>query len=245
MDKKEIVRHFLEKGFLVSPTMLNSAEKEGIETSHSGGLVLVPIPKPELRIIKKQPRGKQKLNPADFYKYYQSKFNSLKPLIFSRMQDAVSINNAKNEHGRISIICMVRKKTSSGFIAEDMTGVIEAVCSHKADEDDVIGITGSMREGKIIADDTPAELARSIEICHVELFIRDGLKRITEYCRAHELIHRLEGRYIIVDLTEHAIPDFLRDLMGQGILYDEISIEKPTLEDYFLAVVRKESVQKL
>jgi len=100
-------------------------------------------------------------------------------------------------------------------------------------------------KGKIIADDTPAELARSIEICHVELFIRDGLKRITEYCRAHELIHRLEGRYIIVDLTEHAIPDFLRDLMGQGILYDEISIEKPTLEDYFLAVVRKESVQKL
>ena len=94
-------------------------------------------------------------------------------------------------------------------------------------------------KGKIIADDTPANLARSIETCHVGLFIRDGLKRIREYCATRGIPHRIEGRSIVVDTTERVIPEFLRDLMDQGILYDEISIEKPTLEDYFLEVIKK------
>lgn len=91
-----------------------------------------------------------------------------------------------------------------------------------------------LNKGKIIADDTPENLAKTIEICHLELMIKDGLKRTIEKCENEKKIYRLTGRYIIIDIKEKEIADFLRTLMEKGIYYDEISIEKPTLEDYFL-----------
>jgi ABC-2 type transport system ATP-binding protein len=92
--------------------------------------------------------------------------------------------------------------------------------------------------GKIIADNTPDNLAKSIEISHVELFVKDGLKRTIEHCKKKDLRYRVVGRYIIVDVKEKLIPELLRDLMNIGVFYDEISIEKPSLEDYFLQVVK-------
>lgn len=94
-------------------------------------------------------------------------------------------------------------------------------------------------KGKIVADDTPENLAKSIQISHVELFVKDGLKRTIEYCQQHNYLYKLEGRYIVVDVKEKEIPDFLRKLMDKGVYYDEISIEKPTLEDYFLEKTKK------
>ncbi len=98
-----------------------------------------------------------------------------------------------------------------------------------------------INNGKIIADDTPEHLTRTIEISHVELFIRDGLKRIIEFCEKNKISFRLSGRNIIVDLKEKEIPDFLRKIMDKGVFYDEISIQKPTLEDYFLQRISYEN----
>lgn len=99
-------------------------------------------------------------------------------------------------------------------------------------------------KGKIIADDTPENLAKSIETCHLELSVKDGLKRTVEYCEKKKLNHKIEGRYIIIDVKEKEIPQFLRDLMDIGVFYSEISIEKPTLEDFFLEVAGKEYENK-
>ena len=96
-----------------------------------------------------------------------------------------------------------------------------------------------INHGKIIADDTPDRLAKSINVSHVELYIKDGLKRVIEICEKAKIPYRLEGRYIVVDLDERKIPDFLRNLMDRGIFYSEISIEKPSLEDYFLETAKK------
>jgi ABC-2 type transport system ATP-binding protein len=96
-----------------------------------------------------------------------------------------------------------------------------------------------INKGEIIANDTPLQLAKSIQTAHIELLIRDGMKRLLEYCTKSKLIHRLEHRTIIVDVKEKEIAEFLRVLMEKGIIYDEISIQKPTLEDYFLQVAGK------
>ncbi len=96
-----------------------------------------------------------------------------------------------------------------------------------------------INKGEIIADDKPHTLAATIEIAHVELMIRDGLKRLIEYCNKKKLVFALEKRSIIVDVRELFIAEFLRDIMDEGILYDEISIEKPTLEDYFIQKSQK------
>ncbi|MEK7099360.1 MAG: ABC transporter ATP-binding protein [Patescibacteria group bacterium] len=92
--------------------------------------------------------------------------------------------------------------------------------------------------GKMIADDTPAQLARSVETCHVELLIKEGMERAVRYVTERGNAYKTEGKHIIVDVKERDIPGFLRGLMDRGITYDEISIEKPTLEDYFLVVTR-------
>lgn len=93
--------------------------------------------------------------------------------------------------------------------------------------------------GKIIADNTPDKLAQSIEICHVELFISDGLRRVVGFCRKNKHPHRLESRNIVVDIKENAIAEFLQQVTELGITYNQISIDKPTLEDYFLQVASK------
>ena len=90
-----------------------------------------------------------------------------------------------------------------------------------------------INHGKIAAVDTPENLAKTIELCHVELLVKDRNKLI-EYCQKQNLQHRLEGKHVIVDVKEKAIAEFLQNLTSNRIVYDEISIEKPTLEDYFI-----------
>jgi len=119
-------------------------------------------------------------------------------------------------------------KVSIIFTSHNMAEV-EEVC------DRVIFIN----HGKIIDDDTPQNLARKIETCHVELNVADGLKRTIEFCREQKINYKLEGRYIIVDLKEKEIPQFLQTLMEKGVSYDQIAIDKPTLEDYFLLTAKK------
>lgn len=93
--------------------------------------------------------------------------------------------------------------------------------------------------GKIIADDTPANLAKTIAICHIDLLVKDGLKRLEDYCSNKDLKYKIEGRFIIVDIKEKNIGGFLSEMTNLGVNYDEISIEKPTLEDYFLEKVTR------
>lgn len=91
-----------------------------------------------------------------------------------------------------------------------------------------------INRGRIIADDTPQSLARSIRISHVELKISKGKEKLLAYARHNRLTVRADGQSIIIDLDEKDIPDFLKNIMRQGVIYEEISIAKPTLEDYFL-----------
>ena len=93
--------------------------------------------------------------------------------------------------------------------------------------------------GKIIADDTPENLAKTVDTSHIKLFIKDGLKRAIEYCQKHKLKYAIDKRYIIIDIKERFIPKLLEDLMTLGAAYSEISIEKPTLEDYFIQTAKK------
>ena len=93
--------------------------------------------------------------------------------------------------------------------------------------------------GKLIADNTPENLAKSVEISHVELLMIDAIKKAMQYFKSNNFPYRLYGKYIIVDVREKNIPELLRDLMDKKIFYDEISIQKPTLEDYFLHITSK------
>lgn len=98
-----------------------------------------------------------------------------------------------------------------------------------------------INKGRIIADDTPQSLARSIRISHLELKISRGKEKLLVYAKNNRLAVIDDGRRVIIDLDEKNIPDFLKNVMRQGVIYEEISIAKPTLNDYFLLVANGRS----
>lgn len=115
-------------------------------------------------------------------------------------------------------------KVSMVFTSHNMKEV-EEIC------DRVIFING----GKIIANDTPTKLAKRIDITQVEL-LPTNMKQILKYCSDKELVHEESKKYITISIKEREVSKFLRELTNNDIHFDEISINKPTLEDYFLKV---------
>ncbi len=95
-----------------------------------------------------------------------------------------------------------------------------------------------INKGRIIADNTPYNLAKTIKNTHVNLMVRDGLVKLKEFMAANRISYRIEGNYLIIDINEKDISQFLRTITAIGVIYEEISIEKPTLKDYFLEVAR-------
>lgn len=96
-----------------------------------------------------------------------------------------------------------------------------------------------LHHGKIIAEDTPEALARKIRFTRLHLMIIDGQKRTLTWCSDQNIKAEAEGRYVTVELEEKSIASFLAKLADIGVEYDEISIDKPTLEDFFLKIARE------
>lgn len=96
-----------------------------------------------------------------------------------------------------------------------------------------------LQGGKIVANDTPENLARSVSISKVDLIVGDGLKRTIEYAKKHDLAHEVEARSISLSVDEHKIAQLLAGLAQAGVEYSQISIEKPTLEAYFLQLSKE------
>lgn len=101
-----------------------------------------------------------------------------------------------------------------------------------------------LKDGKIVADNTPEYLASTVSMAHVQLMIGDGLKRTIAYAQESGLEYKVEKRHIEIKIDEHKISEFLSELAKQGIYYTQISIEKPTLEDYFINLVGKNEEEK-
>lgn len=93
-----------------------------------------------------------------------------------------------------------------------------------------------IEKGKIIADDTPISLARRIKTSHLELLITDNIQQVEKLLSEEKLPFSKKGKHFRIDIPEKKIPDILRKMMDDGVVYNEISIEKPTLEDYFLQI---------
>jgi len=96
-----------------------------------------------------------------------------------------------------------------------------------------------LKNGKIIADNTPEYLASTVSLAHVQLMIGDGLKRTIAYAQEAGLVYKVEKRHIEIKVDEHKVSELLSDLAKKEIFYTQISIEKPTLEDYFINLVGK------
>jgi len=95
-----------------------------------------------------------------------------------------------------------------------------------------------LKSGNIIANDTPERLAASIATSRVELIISHGMDAALKYAEQHNHMYTKEKHSLIIEVDEKNVSKLLSGLAKQHVAYSQISIEKPTLEDYFIHIAR-------
>lgn len=121
-----------------------------------------------------------------------------------------------------------QKGTSILFTSHKMQEVME-VCDRAI----------FLKLGKIIADDVPEKLAKSVSTFHIKLIVVDGLKRTIAIAESSKHIYSVDHRSIEIMLDEDKIPPFLHALSEAKVVYSSIKIEEPSLEDFFLQIAKK------
>lgn len=122
-----------------------------------------------------------------------------------------------------------RKKQTTVLITSHNMAEVEQIC------DRVL----VLKDGNILANDTPSALAASVSTAKIQFNVGDGLKRMIALVQEQSFPFQLKDRWIEIEIDEHKIADFLTKLAHAEIRYSEISIDKPTLEDYFLHIAKK------
>jgi hypothetical protein len=158
MDKQSLVREFLKKGVLVSPSTLQDMEdgkiKKELPSSEAKSSVVLGEKRKGMRCTLRGAGAaaqKGSMTPEDAVRTYRERFEKLRGLLL-RKTDAVSVKNAVRENSKVSVIGMVREADTSSFLLEDTTGTIPVRSSVKVLPDDVLSATGWVRDGTLIAE---------------------------------------------------------------------------------------------
>ncbi len=113
------------------------------------------------------------------------------------------------------------------------------VTSHNMDEvTQICNRVLVLKNGEIVANDTPRNLALSVARSRIEI-IPDDKDALVGILQRNRLKYFLDNGFVTIEVEESEIAQFLMHLAEHTIRYSHIAIYKSTLEDYFLSVVRK------
>ena len=96
-----------------------------------------------------------------------------------------------------------------------------------------------LNHGRIIAENTPENLAKKISDCEIELFIKNDEKKALQLFNKIKVPFEQNKFNFKITINEKGIAEFLMLLAEEKIEYEEVSIKKPDLEDYFLYALEK------
>lgn len=114
--------------------------------------------------------------------------------------------------------------------------------SHNMNEvEEMCDRTIILNHGKIIAEDTPENLANEITDSVIELLVKDFEKAETEF-KNEKIVYKRDGNIFYITITTKDISGFLEFLSKKTIEFQDISINKPSLEDYFLKISKGERI---
>lgn len=128
------------------------------------------------------------------------------------------------------------------FIIEQQKeyGVSILLTSHNMDEvTQVCDRVLVLKQGSIIAQDTPEKLAASISQARIKLTMVDAVEKVIDVASEKNYGYSVVGHTIEIMLDEQYIARFLSALAQKEVHYEHIVIENPSLEDYFLHIVKK------
>ncbi len=99
--------------------------------------------------------------------------------------------------------------------------------------DDVIVIN----HGKIVEHGSPEKLIQKISTCTLELAIGGHAKKATTLLEEKLIPFTMNRNRFMITVDEKKVASFLSLLADEKINYEEISIRKPDLEDFFIQVI--------
>lgn len=94
--------------------------------------------------------------------------------------------------------------------------------------------------GRVIDEGTPENLAKNVTECEVELMIIEDRERAITFFDGKEIPYEVDRFLFTLPMDEKRIAEFLMLLADEKIKYQEISIKKADLEDYFLQALRED-----
>lgn len=122
-------------------------------------------------------------------------------------------------------------------------GMSIVITSHNmAEVEEVCDRVLFINHGRIVAEDTPEGLARAVRKVRVKLMIKDGQKRTVAFAKKAGFDVVANDRFVTIDVDESDIAYLLAGLAESHVDYKQIAIDKPTLEDYFIAKSRETHV---
>lgn len=96
-----------------------------------------------------------------------------------------------------------------------------------------------LNHGKIIDEGTPEKLAKNITECEIEVTIVEDHQKTVALLKEKEFPFEVYKYHFKIPLDERNIAEFLILLASENINYQEISINKPDLKDYFLQITKE------
>lgn len=98
-----------------------------------------------------------------------------------------------------------------------------------------------LNHGKIVAQDTPLNLTKQIKSSTLKLTFDGKKEEMEKYLKSQKLKYEFINKYIVrVTTEEKLIPGVIFGISKTDLWITDIDIEKPTLEDFFLHMARKE-----
>ncbi|MGH7245848.1 MAG: ATP-binding cassette domain-containing protein, partial [Candidatus Levyibacteriota bacterium] len=94
-----------------------------------------------------------------------------------------------------------------------------------------------INNGKIVAHDTPENLAKKMKHSTLHLLIQEQKEKMEKLLEMKNMKHQHRNNQFSITIEEKEIADFLMLLAKEKIGYAEVTIDKPDLEDFFLEVV--------
>lgn len=95
--------------------------------------------------------------------------------------------------------------------------------------------------GKIVAQDTPVNLTKRIASARMTLIFEKDKEVLRKYLEDQEQDYTfVDSHTVLIKTEEKVIPKILFGISKTGVFITDIEIQKPTLEDVFLQIARKE-----
>lgn len=127
------------------------------------------------------------------------------------------------------------------FIVQEQRekGIGLLLASHNMDEvSQLCNRVLVLKQGTLIANDTPNALASRVSLARIRLTILHGMEIAVHYAQRHALEYSVDRTTFTIDIGEDKIGELLTHFAHAFIGYTHVAIVKPSLEDYFLHIAR-------